>query len=196
MRIRHSVFTAAVCICSALLLHAAVGAQAPAVSRAPAARAGEPAANRPHGSLLSVMRSVLFINANIIFAAQSEDPAALKLDEFVAQATNAPTGLYGQWMAVENAGIALAEAANLLTIPGRRCANGRPVPMQNADWPKFVEELRTAGMAASKAAQSKNQDAIVEVSEQLVEACAHCHEKYRDWPDMKEEMVNRCRADR
>ena len=59
----------------------------------------------------------------------------------------------------------MAEAANLLIVPGRLCSNGKPVPMQNADWQMFVKGLRDAGMATYKAGQSKNMDAVVEVSD-------------------------------
>ena len=135
------------------------------------------------------MRISLFVNSNVIFTAQGEDPAAMEPDLFLSTSPSAMTGLYGGWQAVENAGIALAEAANLLTIPGRRCSNGRPVPMENADWLKFVQGLRDAGMAAYKAAQSKNQDAILEVSETVTVACANCHEKYRDFDN----LIDRCR---
>ena len=38
----------------------------------------------------------------------------------------------------------------------------------------------TAGEAAYKAAQTKNLDAIVEVSGTISEACSNCHAVYRD----------------
>jgi cytochrome c556 len=44
-------------------------------------------------------------------------------------------------------------------------------------------------MAAFKAAQSHNQDRVVEVSETLTNACANCHERYRDTP---KEPLDRC----
>jgi cytochrome c553 len=176
-----------------LLLPGVVMAQAPAKGGGPAQGATAEAPHQVHATLLQVMRAIFFVNSNVVFAAQAEDPATMEPDELESSSPSALRGLYGKWLAVENSAIILAEAANLLTIPGRRCANGRPVPVQNADWNKWVQVMRDAGMAAYKAAQSKNQDAIIEVSETLVQACANCHEKYRDWPDMKEEMVNRCR---
>ena len=90
---------------------------------------------------------------------------------------------------MENAGIAMAEAANLLTIPGRSCSNGKPVPIQNADWQMWVQELRDAGMATYKAAQAKNQDAILDAAGSVSEACAHCHDESRDMPGG---VANRC----
>ena len=83
------------------------------------------------------------------------------------------------------AGLAIAEAASLLTVPGRKCSNGRAVPIGNADWPKLVQGLRDAGMAAYKAAQAKNQDKILDAADVMTTACANCHEKYREKPSCR-----------
>ena len=135
-----------------------------------------------HAVLGQVMRGILFPNANVIFAAQSQNPADVKPEADPSLSTNPLASSYGGWTAVENSGLALTEAANLLIIPGRKCSNGRDVPMQNADWGKFVQGLRDAGMAAYKAAQSKNQDSIVDAAGVVTTACADCHDKYRDKP--------------
>lgn len=142
---------------------------------------GQPA--RVHGNVLQVMRGILYPASNVIFAAQSDDPAAIKPAADASTSPNPLTSVYGGWTAVENAGIAIAEAANLLTIPGRQCANGKPAPIQNADWRMWVQELRDAGMATYKAAQAKNQDAILEAAGVVSEACSHCHDKYREVPN-------------
>jgi hypothetical protein len=165
---------------------AAAAAQAPAPARG---RGTAPAA-RVHGTLLQVMRGILYPASNVIFAAQSEDPATIKpATPDPATSPNPLTSAYGGWTAVENAGITLAEAANLLTIPGRTCANGKPAPIQNADWQMWVQELRDAGMATYKAAQSKNQDGILDAAGVVSEACQHCHDKYREVPGGEK---NRC----
>jgi hypothetical protein len=52
-------------------------------------------------------------------------------------------------------------------IPGRLCENGRPVPLDREDYRKFAAGLAEAGKAAYKAAQSKNLDAMVDVSDSL-----------------------------
>jgi hypothetical protein len=97
-----------------------------------------------------------------------------------ALATDPLASTYGGWMAVENSGLAIAEAADLLMIPGRVCSNGKPVPIQNADWPKFVAGLRKAGLTSYRAAQSKNMDQILEAADVLSTACLNCHEVYRE----------------
>jgi len=135
-----------------------------------------------HGDLIQVMRGVLFPNSNVVFAAQSTDPGKLKSSGDPSTATDPLLSTYGGWTAVENSGIALAESANLLTIPGRKCANGLPVPVNNPDWPQFVQGLRDAGMKTYQAAKTKNQDSIVEAADVVATACANCHDKYRDVP--------------
>src|SRR5262245_39807836 len=72
-----------------------------------------------HGNLAQVMRGILFPNSNVIFAAQSNDPAKVKPAGDPSTATDPLASTYGGWAAVENAGLAIAESANLLTIPGR-----------------------------------------------------------------------------
>jgi hypothetical protein len=131
------------------------------------------------GDLAQVMRGVLFPNSNIIFDAQSNDPVE-KAKKTESQFGNP----YGGWMEVENAAIALGEIANVLSLPGRLCSNGKPAPLDQADWPGFVQGLRDAAQVAYKAAVTKNQDAIVDASGTLTEACAACHDKYREKPDL------------
>ena len=83
---------------------------------------------------------------------------------------------------MELSGLALAESANLLTIPGRLCGNGRLAPVGDDDWQLWVEELRDAGMAAYKAAQTKSQEAILDAAGAVSDSCLHCHQQYRQVP--------------
>jgi hypothetical protein len=83
---------------------------------------------------------------------------------------------------VDYAAIALSESAPLLMTPGRRCENGKPVPIQNADWIQFTQGLVDAGKAAYKASQTRTQMAVDEVSGTVADACLACHEVYRDKP--------------
>jgi hypothetical protein len=158
-----------------------------APARAPG-RAGTPAP-QPEATLAQLMKGILFPNSNVIFFAQSEDPAKVPPAKDPALATDPLADTYGKWEAVENSSLALAEAANLLTIPGRKCSNGLPVPMGNADWPKFVQGLREAGMKAYKAAQSKDMDKILDAADAMTTACANCHDKYREKPT----LADRCK---
>jgi hypothetical protein len=161
------------------------GAQTPAPARggAQAPARGGAAAQTPkvEANLAQVMQGILFPNSNIIFDAQNNDPAAKKEE---GQFGNVYTG----WLAVENASLAIAESANLLIIPNRQCKNGKPVPLNRADWPRFVQGLRDAAQASYKAAQSKNMDNIVDAAGTLTEACSNCHDVYREKPN----QADRC----
>ena len=141
--------------------------------------------------LNQLMRGVLYPAANVVFSAQTDNPADVKFvpGKDPSMATDPLTSTFGGWLAVENAALALTESTNLLLIPGRNCANGLPVPMNNPDWPKFVQELRDAGMKAYKAAQSKDQDKMVEAADTLSTACAGCHRKWREKP----RLADRCK---
>ena len=137
-------------------------------------------------NLLQLMRGMLYPASNVIFAAQNENPADMKIapGKDPSLATDPLVSTYGGWQAVENASLAVAEAANLLMIPGRKCANGLPVPMNNPDWPKFVQGLRDAGMKAYAATQSKDQDKILDAADTMTTACANCHDKWREKPSL------------
>jgi hypothetical protein len=151
-----------------------------------AAPAPEP---KPYASLAQVMRGIPFPASNIIFDAQSADPGAPPTPaESGSGATAQYASVYGGWQAVENSALALSETANLIMIPGRLCENGKPVPSDAEDFKMWAANLADAGQAAYKAAQAKDLDAMVDVAGTVSDACAMCHEKYRD----KEDNQDRC----
>lgn len=153
------------------------------------AQAGQAFSPAAHSNLAQMMRGIPFPNSNIIFDTQSQDPEAAQASADAGGATAMFAGVYGGWQAVENASLALAETANLMMIPGRLCENGRPVPVENEDYQRFTDELIEAGMAAYRAAQSRDQDAMVDVSGTVTEACANCHDVYRDKPDEADRCI-------
>jgi hypothetical protein len=81
---------------------------------------------------------------------------------------------------IDYAAIALAESAPLMLTPGRRCENGKPVPVSDPEWIKFTQELAEAGRLAYKASQTRNQEKISDSTNQLNDACLNCHLVYRD----------------
>jgi S-disulfanyl-L-cysteine oxidoreductase SoxD len=139
------------------------------------------------GNLNQVMRGILFPSSNLIFNVQTHDPGAPAPKRPANQSTDAAfsmvdwgAGIYKGWEIVDYAAVALAEVAPLMLTPGRRCENGRPVPVQDADWVKYTIELADAGRAAYKASQTRKQDVVSDVTEQIANACLHCHQVYRD----------------
>jgi hypothetical protein len=140
-------------------------------------------------NLVQLMRGTLYPESNVVFAAQDVNPAEVPHAKDPSMATDLLASQYGKWDAVENSALAIAEVATLLSIPGRKCANGLDVPVKNPDWSKFVEELRDAGMTAYAAAQTKNQDKMTDVADVMTTACKHCHDRYRD----RRKFADRCK---
>jgi hypothetical protein len=170
---------------SAILISLLQPSQAQAPGKARSTGSGE----QVEATLAQLMRGTLYPASNVIFAAQNVNPADVPPDKDPGTSLNLLASSYGKWGAVENSGLALAEVANLLMLPGRKCSNGVPVPLTNPDWPKFVQGLREAGMAVYKAAQSKNQDKILEAADTMTTACSNCHEKWREKPN----LADRCK---
>ena len=140
-------------------------------------------------NLNQLMRGTLYPESNVIFSAQDQNPADVPHAKDPNMATDPLTSVFGKWEAVENSALAIAEVANLLDAPGRKCANGVDVPVKNADWEKFVQELRDAGMTAYAAAKAKDQDKIIDAAGVLTNACGNCHRKYRE----KRNPADRCK---
>ena len=154
-----------------------LAAQAPAPARGTAPRAAAPA--KLDANMLQLMRGVLYPASNVLFAAQddlSKQPPAAD----AATSPNPLTSTYGGWTAVENAGLAIAEATRLMSLPGRMCSSGRAAPVARADWIKYTADLRKAGLAAYEAAKKKDKDAMVDVAGTVSDACSACHDVYRE----------------
>ena len=134
-----------------------------------------------HANLNQLMQGVVYEAANVLFSAQTEDPAALERPPVKdpAMATDPLVSVFGEWKAIENSALALSESANLLLLPGRFCENGKTVPVTDPTWSRFVGELRDAGAQAYAAAKAKDRDKMIELSETINNACVDCHRKWR-----------------
>jgi len=177
-----------------LFLTAIAVAQTPppkAPAKAPAAKAGSPASSssnsKPLGTLAQVMRGILFPNSNLIFDVQQTDPGApkKKAEGVGGGATSDYANVYTGWEVVENAAIAINQAVDIILKPGRMCDNGKPAPTARADFQKFAMGLREASRKAYEAARTKSQEKVSDVANDLADACANCHEVYRDKGDAK-----------
>lgn len=146
-----------------------------------------PPAPAPAADLNQLMRGLFFPHSNVIFATQRLNPAEIKHAPEPSAASDPLTGVFGNWEAVENSALTLSDAADLLMTPGRKCANGRDVPLRQPEWTRLVNQLREAGKYAYKAAQSKDMENMIKASEVLNTSCAECHNKYR--PRV---LANRC----
>jgi cytochrome c556 len=129
------------------------------------------------------MRGITFPNANIIFNVQIKDPGTqpkVAPGSMPFDYVNWGATVYPGWQAVDQAALALIESTPLFMLPGRRCENGRPAPIERADYKQFTDALVQVAREAYKASQSRNQDTVIAVAEKLNDACANCHKVYRD----------------
>ncbi len=100
-----------------------------------------------------------------------------------------------QWEEVRYGALRLAEAANLLMIPGRKVA--RPgeksvapgielepeemdvlINQDRAGWNQRARALHDAATEAVRAAESRDPDKILDVGETIEHACEGCHRQY------------------
>jgi hypothetical protein len=99
------------------------------------------------------------------------------------------------WMKVRHAAVTVAEASNLLMMPGRKVARDgeksetpgvelEPSEMQaliDKDRPGFYERagaLRKAAVEVIAAIDEKNPDKVFDLGEKIDEACENCHKHY------------------
>jgi mono/diheme cytochrome c family protein len=140
------------------------------------------------GNMAQLMRGILFPSSNLIFNVQTHSPDEVKTTANAGvQASGFSwvdwgAGIYPPWELVDYAALALADSSPLMLTPGRRCENGKPVPVDDPRWIKFTQELYDAGMAAYKASQTRNQETVSDATNVIADACLHCHEVYRDHP--------------
>jgi cytochrome c556 len=100
-----------------------------------------------------------------------------------------------EWAAVRHGALALAEASNLLMMPGRRVARPgeksetpgvelEPEEMDvliNKDrnaWNARAKELHAAAMAVLAAAEAKDPQKVFELGDGIERACENCHTQY------------------
>jgi len=146
-----------------------------------------PAARRPpqptaQGNLAELMRAIAFPNSNILFNLQVKDPGTQpkKQPGNTLDYVDWGSTVYQGWLAVDQAALAITETAPLFLTPGRKCQNGKPVPVDRADWKQYVAALEEIGQRAYRESKARNYPAFVDIAEKLNDACANCHKVYRD----------------
>lgn len=139
------------------------------------------AQSTPVGSLIQIMRGSVFRDANLIFDVQQNDPGApVKPRKAESGSTTATfSNVYTGWQVVENAAVMLDESVDVMLKP-RSCQNGIPVPVTNAVYRKTAEGLRVVARNILTAARAKDREKVNELSGDLSEACAACHQVFRD----------------
>lgn len=80
-----------------------------------------------------------------------------------------PTTAEG-WLAADNAMTVVAEAGNLMMLPGRA--------RDNDQWMKLAKKLTDTALAAKATVLAKDEKGMFDTGGKLYEVCTECHEKY------------------
>jgi len=160
------------------------GIEFPRRTAAPVATASRAGTSLPPpvGNLAELMRAIAFPNSNILFNLQVKDPGTQpkKQPGNTLDYVDWGSTVYQGWLAVDQAAVAITETAPLFLTPGRKCQNGKPVPVDRADWKQYVAALEEVGQLAYRESKARNYAAFEGIAEKLNDACANCHKVYRD----------------
>lgn len=118
---------------------------------------------KPTGDVKFIMQWVLDPAADQIW----DSAGSIITDEGVEDLR--PTTEDG-WLAVQRSAVIVAEAGNLLMMPGRAKDNG--------DWQEFALGLVDAGLSAKSAAEAQDADALFDAGGQIYRVCSSCHAAY------------------
>jgi hypothetical protein len=120
---------------------------------------------KPVGTIKQLMESTVHPSAEVVFESVGTIISVNGMEEIAPKNDQ-------EWATVEHSALTLAEAGNLLMMPGRA--------KQDKDWIRLAQALVDVGVVAHKAAQAKNAEALFEAGGQIYETCQSCHSHY--WP--------------
>ena len=151
----------------------------------------------PVGTVKQIMKGIVDPSSKAIWDAVSTESGP-KGDIEKAPKTDE------EWATLEGQALTLAEVANLLKMPGRVVAKPEegssksqpdapeltPVQIEEkinkdrAAWDKRADALRETAIKAIAAAKAHDKDAVLNVGEEIDNACESCHKVYW-YPDEK-----------
>jgi hypothetical protein len=177
---------------STLLGSLAMAQQKPAAPAAAAAPAAPPGYTT-NFSIQELMLSIVDPVGDSIF-----DSVSVSITAAGSKETRPRTD--AEWLAVRDKAVQLAEAGNLLKIPGRRVGPATPIrgmkpetpgpddlsPAQveillkqnRAPFNAFAQKLTDAAMVALKAVDTRSVDGLYEAGDAIDQACENCHLNY------------------
>lgn len=89
------------------------------------------------------------------------------------------------WREIGDHAIQIAAAGTAISIGGTGQADPGWVVLP--DWKPFAQEMTDSGLAALKAAQAKDLEALISANTRLVETCEQCHAAFK--PDLPSEGI-------
>lgn len=144
---------------------------------------------KPIGTVREVMHGIVEYNAFEIFNSVAVTITSAGTNEKQPRTDE-------EWDQVEHAALAMAEAANLLTMPGRPISLPEDIdkaagpdeltPRQiqekidaNRDaWLKYLSQLQSVGVEVRKIVADKNVQGLFEVGEKIDQICENCHMEF------------------
>jgi cytochrome c556 len=179
--VRISIGLSTLVFCLALI--GACQSQAPAAPPAPA----EPT-YLPTATIKDLMLSIVDPSADVVWLSVTTIVDEKGLVETMPKTDE-------EWKKVRQGAIALAEAANLLKMPGRRVAQPgeksetpgvelEPEEMDvliakdRAAWHERATHLHDAAIEVIAAIEAKDGNKVFELGEKIEEACENCHKQY------------------
>ncbi len=148
------------------VMYFAAGCSAPAGSPQPSAQAAAPPVSAP------AIVSPLSVNAEMVRIVDHAGHELWNVEKpEMAPKTDA------DWENIIEHATQIAAAGVLIRLEGTG-PNDRTF-VQQPDWQKFANALSTAGLAALKAGEGKNREALLAANGQLVDACEGCHKRFK-----------------
>lgn len=162
----------------------------------PAASSGSP--YRLIGTIKELMEGIVDPASDVLFESVATDITIKGVEEKRPHNDE-------EWAVVEHNALMLAEAANLLKMPGRKVAKpGESTQSEGPDapeltppqiaakiaanrtmWLKYANGLQGAALKALDAARNKSVEGLFNVGEDIDQACENCHLEYW-YPNDKE----------
>jgi len=156
--------------------------------QAPAPAAAADPGYLPTATIKDLMLSIVDPSADAVWLSVTTIVDDKGLNETVPKSDE-------EWLKVRHGAIALAEAANLLKMPGRRVA--RPgeksetpgvelepeemdvlIAKDRAAWQERATHLHDAAIEVLAAVDAKDSNKVFELGEKIEEACENCHKQY------------------
>lgn len=126
---------------------------------------------KPMASIKQLMEATIVPSSEVLFDAVGTIVSSDGVEEIAPKSDE-------EWATVRHNALTLAESGNLLMIGDRARDKG--------EWIRMSRALVDVGMAALKAAEAKNPEALFEAGGQVYEVCQQCHNRY--WKEGHEQQ--------
>ena len=127
-----------------------------------------PSPYRPVATVKQIMEGIIDPAADVVWGSVGTIITVAGVEE-IAPKNDA------QWERVEHSALTIAETANLLLIG--------PRAKDQSDWVEMAQALTHAALAAMKAAEARDPEALFSAGGTLYETCRQCHERYPPPPE-------------